>query len=222
MNAVVPELVEISVADVVRVLVWRFDPDVRVVSSASVGVGCGTVGWVCNAQVPLDFAREDLDELVSEVARDLGLSGPGVGLLTATGIDGWERARDGEVTVDATVGLSKPTWAASADGGFTPWRPGTINVVAQLPVAMTDAALIGAVITITEAKAQALRAAGVPGTGTASDAVVVVAPVGLADGGAVVGRFAGPRSEIGAPLARATCEAVGRRTGSDPAGAVQL
>lgn len=218
--AVVPELVDASVADVVRVLVWRFDPAVRVVSSASVGSGCGTVGWVCNVQVPLDFARMDLDELVGEVACDLGLRGPGVGLLTATGIDGWERACDGEVVVDATVGLSKPTWAASADGGFTEWRPGTINVVAQLPSPMTDAALVGAVITITEAKSQALWAAGVPGTGTASDAVVVVAPMGPIGGGAALERFAGPRSGIGARLARATCEAIGRRTGSDPAGEV--
>ena len=73
MIAVVPALVDVSVADVIRVLVWRFDPAVRVVSSASVGVGCGTVGWVCNVQVPLDFAREDLDELIG--VKSLSSSG---------------------------------------------------------------------------------------------------------------------------------------------------
>jgi adenosylcobinamide hydrolase len=213
-----PVLVELSVGDALRVLVWRFDVPMRAVSSASVGAGVGLVEWVCNIQVPLDFNRVDLDDLVGEVASELGVNGPGVGLLTATGVERWERASESGVTVDATVGVSKPTWAAAADGGFTPWRPGTINVVAHLPWAMTDAAMVGAVITITEAKAQALLAAGVPGTGTASDAVVVVAPSATGDDASRgdVDRFAGPRSVVGAPLARVVCEVVGRRAGSDP------
>lgn len=216
-----PVLVELTVGDALRALVWQFDVPVRAVSSASVGAGVGMLEWVCNIQVPLDFSRVDLDDFVGEVASELGLTGPGVGLLTATGVERWERAIESGVTVDATVGVSKPTWAASTDGGFTPWRPGTINVVAHLPWPMTDAAMVGAVITITEAKAQALLSAGVPGTGTASDAVVVVAPSATGDdasGGdsVVLDRFAGPRSVVGAPLARAVYEVVGRRAGRDP------
>lgn len=212
-----PALVDLTVGDALRALVWRFDPSVRAVSSASVGAGVGMLQWVCNIQVAHNFGRVDLDDLVGEVTGELGLTGPGVGLLTATGVHRWERATESGVTVDATVGVSKPTWAASRHGGFTPWRPGTINIVAQLPWPMTDAALVGAVITITEAKVQALSSVGVPGTGTASDAVVVVAPSASAvealQGN--LGRFAGPRSAVGAPLARAVYEVVGRRVGNN-------
>ena len=78
-----------------------------------------------------------------------------------------------------------------------------MNVVAFLPVRLSEAALVNAATTITEAKAQALAERCVPGTGTASDAVCVVCP---ADGDAE--RFGGPRSRWGAPLARAVHRAV--------------
>ncbi|MEU8249555.1 adenosylcobinamide amidohydrolase [Nonomuraea sp. NPDC048916] len=82
---------------------------------------------------------------------------------------------------------------------------GTINIMVTLPVAMTDAALVNAVMTVTEAKTQALVEAGYPGTGTASDAVcVVVAAAGPEE------LFAGPRSTWGARLARAVHAAVRR------------
>src|SRR5262249_30723422 len=78
-----------------------------------------------------------------------------------------------------------------------------INIVAQLPVRLTDAALLNALTTATEAKSQALQAAGIPGTGTASDAVTVSCPVsGPAE------PFGGPRSTWGARLARAVHDAV--------------
>jgi adenosylcobinamide amidohydrolase len=58
-------------------------------------------------------------------------------------------------------------------------------------------------MTATEAKTQALVEGGVPGTGTASDAVCIAGP---ANGPVEV--FGGPRSAIGAPLARAVHAAV--------------
>jgi adenosylcobinamide amidohydrolase len=80
---------------------------------------------------------------------------------------------------------------------------GTINVIAFLPAPLVDAALVNAVMTATEAKAQALAEAGVPGTGTASDALCVLTP---REGPAQP--FGGPRSTLGAPLARAVHAAV--------------
>jgi adenosylcobinamide amidohydrolase len=112
-----------------------------------------------------------------------------------------------------------PTWAAAPDGNADPelhpiWledvaqasmpRPGTINIIAAVPVPLTDAAYVNAVITATEAKAQALIEAGFPGTGTASDAICVAAP---ADDGTQED-FTGPRSVWGARLARAVHAAV--------------
>ena len=75
--------------------------------------------------------------------------------------------------------------------------------------ALSDAALVTAVQTATEAKAQALADAGVralnhhgPATGTATDAICVAAP----PGGEVA--FAGPATAVGAAIAHAVHGAV--------------
>jgi adenosylcobinamide amidohydrolase len=190
------------------VLLWRFDAPRIAVSSAPVGGGIGWRAWVCNAQVDDDYARTDLAEHIAEIAAANGCGGDGVGMLTAASVERACCARDGDVTVYATVGLSHPTWAADADGGVSPWRPGTINVVAFVPVTLSEGALVNAVVTATEAKTQALVEAGVPGTGTASDAVCVVC-----EASAATERFAGPRSSVGARLARAVHGAVRRGIG---------
>nr|WP_236028594.1 adenosylcobinamide amidohydrolase [Actinoplanes lichenicola] len=99
-------------------------------------------------------------------------------------------------------------------GGVSAYQPGmgagtarpavgTVNIVAWVPVRLSDGALVNAVATVTEAKAQAIRALGLEATGTATDAVCVLCPV---DG--PVAAYAGPRSTWGAPLARAVYAAV--------------
>jgi len=175
-----------------------------VASTSSVGGGLGERSWVLNAQVARDYARHDLAAHGAELAALAGLRGPGVVMLTAADVRRVEDAVDGGVRVDATVGLTHPTWAADVDGAVSARpAPGTINVVVQAPVALAPAALLNALCTATEAKTQALIEAGVPGTGTASDAVTVIAP---ASGAAAA--FAGPRSEWGARIARAVHAAV--------------
>ena len=186
------------------VLVWRFKEPTVVLSSAAAGGGLGRRDWILNAEVPLDYDRHDLESHVAEIASEVGCGGKGVGLLTAADVGRWTSASDEGVEAVATVGLSKPTWAAAADDSHGRWTPGTINVVVIMPVRLNDAALVNAVITATEAKTQALFEHGVPGTGTASDALCVVCP---AKGDHVA--FAGPRSEWGARLARAVHAAVG-------------
>jgi adenosylcobinamide amidohydrolase len=165
---------------------------------------------VVNAEVDVDYRRVDLAVHVGELAAEQGLTGPGVGLLTAADVARWCR-EDGGVVVDATVGIRQPTWAAEPDDRGDPGpaggapSPGTINLVAQLPVPLDPAALVNAVVTVTEAKSQALLEGGVPGTGTASDAVCVLCP----PAGPGVGEpFGGPRSRWGARLARAAHAAV--------------
>lgn len=80
-------------------------------------------------------------------------------------------------------------------------------------MALTDAALVNAVATATEAKVQALLAAGYDCSGTPTDAVCVAARSPCA--GAEAHAFAGPRSLWGARVARAVHGAVGTaaRTG---------
>lgn len=187
-------------------LLWEFGPGWRMISSAMLGGGIGTRSWVLNAQVVAGYSRMDpVDHLLS-----LGPEGDGVGMLTAASVDRYASAADGGVEAVATVGLRVPTWAAAPEGApdpeLAPMRlpvPGTINIVVRVPVAMSDAALVNAVMTVTEAKTQALVEAGFPGTGTASDAVCVAAP---AEGAEEL--FGGPRSEWGARVARAVHTAV--------------
>jgi adenosylcobinamide amidohydrolase len=71
-----------------------------------------------------------------------------------------------------------------------------------VPAPLDDAALVNALSTATEAKAQALFDAGIKGTGTASDAVAVCCPTGGGE------RYGGPRSAWGSRLARAVHAAV--------------
>ena len=125
----------------------------------------------------------------------------------------WTVGVDAETVVYATVGLRLPTWAAApeSDRDQAAAGPGTVNVVAFVPARLSDAALVNSVITITEAKSQALLEHGVDGTGTASDAVCVLAPL---DG--PVEAFGGPRSTVGSSLARATHAAVAAGTPTRP------
>ncbi|MEW1845099.1 adenosylcobinamide amidohydrolase [Nonomuraea angiospora] len=184
-------------------LLWEFGPGWRMISSALLGGGIGPREWVLNAQVVAGYSRMDpVDHLLA-----LGPEGEGVGMLTAASVDRCVQASDGGVQAYATVGLRVPTWAAapegSADPELAPMRVGTVNIVTVLPVAMTDAALVNAVMTVTEAKSQALIEAGYSCTGTASDAVCVAVP---AHGPEEL--FGGPRSEWGARAARAVHAAV--------------
>ena len=182
---------------------WRWDTPMMSVSSAAVGGGFTEIGWVVNVGVPSDYGRTDLADHAAEVAAALELFGPGVALFTAAAVDQVSRAEHGGVVVDATVGVSHPTWAADVSVVSREWVPGTINAVVQLPVGLEPGAAVNAVVTATEAKVQALVERDIPGTGTASDAIAIIWPAH-----AVFERFAGPRSTVGASIAQAVHQAV--------------
>ncbi|MDG4791284.1 adenosylcobinamide amidohydrolase [Micromonospora sp. WMMD1102] len=201
----------------VPLLVWQLDRPALAISSGPLGGGIGVRHWVVNATVPMSYRRDDPEVHLGELADRLGLRGPGVGLLTGVDVTEVVATADDGVRVWATVGLGAPIWAAAepaptpapapapvpAPASGSVQHVGTVNVVALLPERLGDAALVNAVATITEAKAQALRELGLPATGTATDAVTVLCPP---DGPAAP--YGGPRSRWGAPLARAACRAV--------------
>jgi adenosylcobinamide amidohydrolase len=184
-------------------------------SSAAVGGGLVWPRVVVNLSVGEEFLRTDLDAYVHERLAPLGLvEGPVSALLTAADVRCWTGGESDGVRVWATVAPTKPTWAARPGGlAERPGQasqapaPGTVNIVAALPVALTTSALVQAVGTVTEAKAQALLHAGVPGTGTASDALVVLCPDSGSEGEEPV-PFAGVRSPWGHRLAEAVRQAV--------------
>ena len=180
------------------VLVWRPRSPMRMVASAPHGGGVGPRRWIVNAQVPPSYARRDPDHHLGKLGVSLGLPGRGVGMLTAADVRRVSTALDGGVEAAATVGLGHPTWAAAPDARSSVGQVGTINVVVVLPERLSDAALVNAVATATEAKAQALWDRGIAATGTATDAVCIACP----DEGHPH-PFGGPRSVWGARLARA-------------------
>lgn len=198
----------------VPVLVWRFAEPLLAISSAVLGGGVATCGWVVNATVPMSYDRGDPDRHLGEIAAYLDLPGPGVGLLTAVDVADVVAADEDGVRLWATVGLGAPIQAAApiqagpsaagpsaAKAAAQP--PGTVNVVAWVPVRLGAGALVNAVATLTEAKTQAIRDLGLAATGTATDAVCVLCPV---DG--PVAEYGGPRSTWGERLARAAYRAV--------------
>ncbi|MFJ8659359.1 adenosylcobinamide amidohydrolase [Streptomyces sp. NPDC093795] len=182
-------------------LVWAPGPGVRMVSSAVLGGGIGARGWVLNAQVPPGYDRRDPVAHLRDLASDAGLAGPGVGLMTAACVADRRHAVDGGAEALVTAGIGVRGWAAApGSGSVAAPRPGTINIIVSLPVALTDAALVNAVATATEAKTQALVELGADASGTPTDAVCVAAP---SPSGGEAEPFAGPRSVWGARLARA-------------------
>lgn len=190
-------------ADGFPLLAWRAARPWLAVSSAVAGGGIGLRHWLLNATVRSGYDRADPAEHVAELAGALGLRGPGIGLLTAVDVRRAVRVVDGPVTAVVTTGVGAPIWAAEPEPAGAAEPVGTINIVCRLRVRMSEPALVNLVATATEAKAQALAEAGVAGTGTCTDAVAVLcAPDGEPRA------YGGPRSDIGAPLARAVHAAV--------------
>ena len=186
----------------VPLLVWRADVPLRAVSSAPLGGGIGVRQWVLNATVPMSYDRDDPAAHLAALAAELALDGPGVGLLTGVDVTEVVARTDTGVRAWATVGLGTPVPAAAPTPAALAQRVGTVNIVVYVPARLADSALVNAVATATEAKTQAISELGVPGTGTPTDAVTVLCPVGRA-GGRVrraalhLGRPAGPSGARG-------------------------
>jgi adenosylcobinamide hydrolase len=183
-------------------LVWRFATPVRVIGSAPHGGGVGIRRWAINAQVPGGYARRDPDHHLAGLGISLGLSGRGIGMLTAADVRQYTCGADGGVEATATVGLGHPIWAAAPDERIAD-LVGTINLLVLVPERLSEAALVNAVATATEAKSQALYDLGLAATGTATDALCIACP----DQGSPAA-FGGPRSVWGARIARAVHGAV--------------
>lgn len=182
------------------------------VSSAVVGGGLAEARAVVNLHVPKNVALDDLEHRLAQFVARRGVPPPWVGLLTSA----WtEKAQVAEATEHGiaalavvTVGLSNRVAAGVAPAAS--WTTSTINAIVVVDAAPEAAALVNAVMTVTEVKTALLAAAGIrcedgtPASGTSTDAVVVAAT-----GRGRPCRFGGPVSELGSVVARAARSAMG-------------
>lgn len=199
-----------------RLLAVRFARPHHVLSWAIVGGGRRTTDAVAWCQVRNAELGEHTDAaaLLRERLEEQGLS-EAVGLLTSTEVATYtdvERSLDGlSARCIVTVGMGNALRA-----GDPPWsaRPvGTINLLLRTSFALSDEARVETLALAAEARALAVREAGVPSvetglpaSGTGTDCIVVAAP---ADGGEPL-RYAGKHTVAGHLAGAAVLEAVER------------
>jgi adenosylcobinamide hydrolase len=182
------------------------------VSSAVVGGGLGEARAIVNLHVPKNVTLDDLEHRLAAFVARRGVPSPWVGLLTAAWTEEAQVAEATEHGITAlavvTVGLSNRVAAGVAPRAT--WTPSTINAIVVVDAAPEPAALVNAVMTVTEVKTALLVAAGIrcedgtPASGTSTDAVVVAAT-----GRGPRCRFGGPVSEFGSVVARVARSALG-------------
>jgi adenosylcobinamide hydrolase len=193
------------------VVIWSDRPMIAV-SSAPVGGGLAEARAIVNLHVQKGDLCLDPARMLARFARRAGVPNPYVGLLTGAWTDAARQAaaaRYGiEVLAVATVGLTN-RMAAGLLPAAMPCAPSTINVVVVVGAEAEPAALVNAVITVTEVKTRLLGelevrdARGQPVTGTSTDAVVIAAT-----GDGARARFGGPASELGWLVARTAGQAL--------------
>jgi adenosylcobinamide hydrolase len=185
----------------------------HVLSSAVHHGGLVEARSIVNLHVAKRDPCTDPSGMIGAFARRAALPAPWVGLLTGAlteraAVDQEEAAGLRALAV-VTVGLSNPV--AAGHSPIATWSASTINTIVVVDGDPEPAALVNAVITATEVKGLALRAAGlvvedgVAASGTTTDAVVIAAT-----GRGVRCRFGGPASEMGWVVARAVRGALDR------------
>ncbi|TAJ45367.1 adenosylcobinamide amidohydrolase [Methanofollis fontis] len=173
--------------------------------AASTGVngGLGTVSTLLNHTVPEHFGHADPSRHLREITDAAGMGEDAFGLLTAVPMRHLCILQYDFITVFVTAGVTNPN--------PDPAVPHTINIIVTSREGFSDAALLGAIITVTEAKTRALRDLGRTFTGTTTDAVIA------ASEGEVVHEYAGPLTAAGmriyAAVLRGVAAALDRQEG---------
>lgn len=192
---IAPEAVVVTAAEPLHAL-----------SSAVWGGGLVSARAIVNLHVALSDPCTDPPAMLGAYARAQSVPEPYVGLLTGAWTElatvGEENAAGIRTLAVATVGLSNRVAAGRAP--VTQWAHGTINTIVIVDANPEPAALVNAVMTVTEVKALLLNEAEVRDadggavSGTSSDAIVIAAT-----GRGPRVQFGGPVSELGWSIARA-------------------
>lgn len=176
------------------VAILRFKERMEVLSSAVHNGGTTLTDHLLIMEVPKNYFHDDPRQHVAQVCEGLGLPLDSVGFMTAAEVRYVFNTKVNEFAgVEAfaavTAGLSNQVIAGEI---LTDWErrsklsnerhrflhAGTINIIGVSSLPMTQAAKVNILIAMTEAKTAALGSLGYRDTGTTSDAIAIVSPVG--------------------------------------------
>lgn len=176
------------------VAVIRLNERMEVLSSAVFNGGDMVTDCLFIMEVPKNFMCEDPAKYAAEACASLGLPLDSVGFMTAAEVGHVFNHTVSEFSgtkafAAATAGLSNQVVAGEP---LKDWErrhelsnkrskeliAGTINIIGISPLPMTQAAKVNIMIAMTEAKTAALHSFGYRETGTTSDAIAIVSPIG--------------------------------------------
>jgi len=159
--------------------------------AASNGIdgGIKDVRTLLNISIPRGFS-EDARKYIDRISNKNGFLQPQFGLLTALPIHNMCICQYDEITAFVSAAISD--------------RNRTINIIVTSEKSFSDAALLGAVMTITESKMKVLNERKLPSTAMSTDAVIVASE----KNSGVVEEFAGPLTEIGEKISRSVSHAL--------------
>lgn len=210
---------EIMEADGMPVGVVRLTERMEALSSAVLNGGDSVVSAVFIMQVSKNYDHPDPAAHADAVRRELGLPEDSLGMMTAAEVRHVFNVREvgfegAEVTAIATAGLSNHVVAGEVlddydeKSAVSAMRAralaGTINICVVSPVPLSTAGKVNLMIPLVEGKSVAMAEHGFLETGTTSDSMAVISPIGE-------GRvdWTGTGSNIGIAAARAVSAAVG-------------
>jgi adenosylcobinamide hydrolase len=161
----------------------RFPLKVRTLASTILNGGLGSTDSVLMVQVPMHYDHADPVAHLRQLVSELGMPSDTVCFMTAADLhrafsaeEVWHNGTSAISLVTAGISNSINAGESSREGMVPHRQVGTINIVVITDKPLEDCGLANAIMTVTEAKTAALRDHGVPGTGTTSDAVLVVCP----------------------------------------------
>lgn len=134
--------------------------------STGLNGGRARVRYLFNKQVPRTFNPPNPGKFIQNAALELGIEGPNFGLLTAVKMEYLQIIKDEYLTVFITAGVSNAS-------SFRAEKVGTINIILISEKKLSETALMGAIITATEAKGLLLLEKGYNFLGTNTDAIIV-------------------------------------------------
>jgi adenosylcobinamide hydrolase len=166
--------------------------------------GRARVRYLFNKQVPRTFNPPDLQEFLKEGALKLGLGEAHFGLLTAVKMEYLQVIEDSYLTAFITAGVSNRSEFRA--------KVGTINIILISKAPLSETALLGAIITATEAKGLALLEKGYTFLGTNTDAVIVACEIDLEPGPESEEKqeipYAGSSTDFGKSITKAVIKGV--------------